>query len=307
MIISELLSQKSSPGVITISPDTTLMHMSAMIAEHNIGVLIVFDRTGSFCGIVSERDIARAIMRFPRDVATRRVHEIMTSKVITCSMEDEAVDVLDIMNEHGIRHVPVLENGALKAVLSIREFNVAYQRLQEQTRTDYMTGLANRRYFMETFEQELNRRGRFGTPLSVVTVDIDRFKAINDTCGHAAGDAVICAIGQMMVEECRIYDTVGRMGGEEYAILCPNTDLAGATVMCNRILRAIRGRTVEAGGRKIRFTASFGLYETTAPGETAETILANADALLYRAKREGRDRMVSGTGASTRAGDATAA
>ena len=117
------------------------------------------------------------------------------------------------MNERGIRHVPVLENSVLKAILSIREFNLAYRRLQEQTRTDYMTGLANRRYFMETFEQELNRRSRFGAPLSVMTGDIDSFKAINDTYGHAAGDAVIRAIGALMVEQCRIYDTVSRGGG----------------------------------------------------------------------------------------------
>jgi len=307
MIISELLSRKSSADIITISPNNTLAHMSRLIAEHNIGVLMVFDQDGGLCGIVSERDIARAVIRFPHDVATRRVREIMTAKIVTCAMDDKAVDILDVMNEHGIRHVPVLEKGVLKAVLSIREFNYAYQRLQEQTRTDYMTGLANRRYFMETFEQELNRRSRFGTPLSVMTGDIDSFKAINDTYGHGAGDAVICAVATLMTDECRIYDTVGRMGGEEYAILCPNTDLAGATVLGNRLLHAIRDRAVEVDGHVIRFTASFGLYESTAPGETAAEILGNADALLYRAKQEGRDRMVSGNSADRAVGDATAA
>lgn len=297
MIVSELIAQKTSIDVKSIEPDGTLLRMAEILVEENIGVLMVLDIDGTIAGVASERDLARALVRFPLDIGTRVVREIMTTTVISCDLNDNVVDILDRMTRCGIRHIPVLENGALKAVLSIREFNLAYQRLQAQVRTDYMTGLSNRRHFMDLLKQEINRRSRFGAPLSVIMIDIDEFKKINDTYGHDVGDQVICALADLLKSECRVYDLLSRLGGEEYAVLCPNTNLAGATVVCRRLLDGVRRQRVSTSAGEIRFTASFGLYETTEQGEDTKTIMKKVDGLLYRAKREGRNRMVAGNSA----------
>jgi len=298
MVISELLTQKTSYEITTIDPDSSLLEMSVILAEQNIGFLVALDDSGGIFGVVSERDLSRALVRFPEGLATRRVREIMTKKVISCDLNDTVLDVLDTMNTHGIRHIPVLEHGKPKAVLSLREFNLAYQRLQHQVRTDYMTDLANRRHFMEVLAQELNRRHRFGASLSIIMIDIDHFKRINDVHGHCVGDQVICGLSDLLKKQCRIYDVVGRMGGEEFAILCPNTNLAGGEVICERLINAIRQQRVQTEAGNIEFTASFGLYETTRLGEEVETIIRNVDGLLYQAKREGRDRVIAGDSVS---------
>ncbi len=296
MIISELLSQKASNEIMTISADADLMDVARMLESHNIGALIVQEEGGDadvILGVISERDIVRRFVAAPATVTRLRVRDVMSRDVIGCDASDDLVDTLDTMNKRGIRHVPVFDEGQLVSILSIRDFNMAYRRLQQFALTDYMTGLANRRHFMDLLEQEINRRARFGTPLSIIMVDIDRFKSINDTHGHAVGDRVICALGDLMKAHCRIYDVVGRLGGEEYAILCPNTRLAGAEVVCGRLIDATRRHRIALNPGELRFTASFGIYETLAEGENAESMLARVDELLYRAKEGGRDRLVS--------------
>jgi diguanylate cyclase (GGDEF)-like protein len=162
--------------------------------------------------------------------------------------------------------------------------------LAEASRRDALTGLPNRRAFDEDLAREAARAERTGAAVAVVVLDVDRFKAVNDAHGHAAGDAVLRAVAARAAAAIRGGDLLARVGGEEFGILLPGADLARAADAAERIRAALAAAPVEAAGRALAVTASFGCA-ALAPGEPPEALVARADARLYEAKRDGRNRV----------------
>jgi len=167
--------------------------------------------------------------------------------------------------------------------------------MRRQASYDSLTQLYNRGHFVELAERELSRSTRYSHVVSVIMLDLDEFKHINDTRGHAAGDEVLRSVGDRMRSCLREIDIAGRVGGEEFAIVLPETHIAAATAVAGRIIREIGGRPYEGGAEDLRVTASAGVAETGADNESAlsslDTLLQHADRALYEAKREGRDRV----------------
>jgi diguanylate cyclase (GGDEF)-like protein len=157
--------------------------------------------------------------------------------------------------------------------------------------TDELTGLANRRYFFVRLTEETKRSERYGQPLTLALLDIDHFKRINDAYGHAAGDEVLETVGRLCRETLRDVDTIGRIGGEEIAVLMPATTMAGAWSVCERLRLAVEAAGVETGGACVHST-SIGIAELC-PGEESAHLLSRADQALYRAKENGRNRTVT--------------
>ena len=160
------------------------------------------------------------------------------------------------------------------------------------SRRDGLTGLPNRRAFDEELAREVPRATRAGAPLAVVVLDVDRFKAVNDLHGHAAGDAVLREVAARARAGVRAGDLAARIGGEEFALLLPGADLAGAHELAERLRAAIATAPFEAEGKTLEVTASLGCAALAA-GEPPEALLARADARLYEAKRTGRNRVLS--------------
>jgi diguanylate cyclase (GGDEF)-like protein len=160
------------------------------------------------------------------------------------------------------------------------------------SRRDALTGLPNRRAFEEDLARAAARAERSGTPLAVVALDVDRFKAVNDAHGHAAGDAVLRAVAARAASAIRAGDVLARLGGEEFGILLPGADLTRAAEAAERVRAAIAAAPVEAEARALAVTASFGCAERAA-GEAPHALMARADARLYEAKRAGRNRVAS--------------
>ena len=165
------------------------------------------------------------------------------------------------------------------------------KRLEELSYTDTLSGLHNRRYFMEFLQKELQRYARHGKPFSLLMVDIDHFKKINDTYGHPIGDVVIQAISDVLKQEVREMDFVARIGGEEFAVVLPDTEEAKAVEVAERI-RETAGSTVLRipDLPSIRFTISVGIAMAE-PGYDVSAILRASDTALYEAKARGRDRV----------------
>jgi diguanylate cyclase (GGDEF)-like protein len=161
--------------------------------------------------------------------------------------------------------------------------------VQRQAQTDELTDLANRRQFMSALEQEIARISRFGTPLSLVLFDLDRFKRVNDECGHQVGDLVLRRTADIVRMGIRGTDLAARIGGEEFAILLPGSDAAGAMTFAEK-LRSDLGREVTVKGVRWPTTASFGVAEFR-EGMSIETLVGAADRALYRAKAGGRNRV----------------
>jgi len=165
------------------------------------------------------------------------------------------------------------------------------RRVIELSRTDGLTGLTNRRRFIEVFEREFSRARRHARPLACILIDLDHFKAINDNHGHLMGDQVLVVVAEALGRGLRDADVVARYGGEEFALLLPDTTLAGAEEVAARCLRQIREARVEGVTRPI--TASMGVAALPREDVTkAEDLLREADAAMYRAKDAGRDRLM---------------
>lgn len=165
--------------------------------------------------------------------------------------------------------------------------------LHHEATTDSLTELPNRRHFLTSCEHELRRSVRSGRPLAVALVDIDRFKAINDTYGHAAGDAAIVAFASVIRGQVRDVDTLGRLGGDEFGLVFPDADLASAAAALERVRQALAATQVGAEGRDVAMTLSAGVTVRVRDDDTVDSLLARADSALYAAKERGRDRVVA--------------
>jgi diguanylate cyclase (GGDEF)-like protein len=156
---------------------------------------------------------------------------------------------------------------------------------------DGMTGLNNRRNFVLLAEAEWTRFRRYGRPMALLMLDIDHFKAVNDTYGHDVGDEVIKAVADVLQTHKRASDTVGRLGGEEFALVLPEATLDSAVAAGERLRKLVAERGVDAAGSRVAVTVSVGasIGQTDTPG--VEELLKQADLALYEAKRSGRNRV----------------
>ncbi|HEX5355121.1 MAG TPA: GGDEF domain-containing protein [Aquabacterium sp.] len=177
-------------------------------------------------------------------------------------------------------------------VLYVHLITQAEERLHELATTDSLTGLLNRRSILAALEREQAVRERKPHPTSVLLVDIDHFKRINDRLGHAAGDAVLCAVSRTLQAKAREVDRVARYGGEEFCILLPHTLHDGALQAAERLREAVCQINIPWGDEHIAVSISTGLACAAEPGETLQALLKRADEALYQAKAEGRNRVV---------------
>jgi diguanylate cyclase (GGDEF)-like protein/PAS domain S-box-containing protein len=160
--------------------------------------------------------------------------------------------------------------------------------------TDALTGIANRRNFITQLEKEMARIQRVSEPAAVLMLDLDHFKQVNDNHGHAAGDAVLQAFAHTAQSNLRKIDLIGRLGGEEFAILLPETGLDAAKLFAERLRQHIATMSVESAGTLIQITVSIGLTALTRADVSTDAILARADQALYQAKAGGRNQVVTG-------------
>ncbi len=156
--------------------------------------------------------------------------------------------------------------------------------------TDPLTGCLNRRALVDKLDQELDRARRYGFPVTILMIDLDRFKAVNDTRGHLVGDAVLRQLGELLRAEVRSVDLVARYGGEEFVVLLPNTATDGGLSFAERLRIRVGQHDFATGLAPLGITVSIGVATFPAtPGQTVEELLAAADQALYRAKHDGRN------------------
>jgi diguanylate cyclase (GGDEF)-like protein len=186
----------------------------------------------------------------------------------------------------------LLQYLAGQAVVSI-ENAALHETVERQAVTDELTGLANVRAFQTILEREIERARRFNTPLALVMLDLDHFKQINDEYGHQQGDEGLALVADVLRDFSRDIDAPARYGGEELAVILPQTDAQGAEQLAERIREAVERLEVPRvdGEGSLRLQASFGVASLPESAETREGLIAAADAALYRAKRGGRNRV----------------
>ncbi len=194
------------------------------------------------------------------------------------------VAALRAIEARNARNLGVIAAGALETAWAVED-------ARRNARTDSLTGLANRRGFDERYTQVVQETDRYGGTTALILLDIDHFKKVNDAYGHEAGDAVLVAVAKALGEGRRTVDLTARLGGEELAVLLPQTDASGAREVAERLRKRIEGLCVATSAGDARVTASFGVAEYAARAGDAAAVFERADQALYAAKRGGRNRV----------------
>ncbi len=323
--------------IVAVTSETSVGEAVSRMRDARVGAVAVVDDDELLCGIFTERDLMIRVVAAGLDAQGTRVGEVMTPHPKTVDADTPLAVVWPRINDWGFRHIPIESQGRLAGILSLRDiFRVRLwhvesrlnqelrtlqqikslldlesderakeliqinARLSELALTDDLTGLYNHRYLKQRLQEEVSRSRRYGLALSLLFVDIDRFKEINDAFGHAAGDQVLrrlarllrTTVGGSVLARIRRYDVVARYGGEEFALLLPITDTGAAMVVAERVRAAVEGTAVQLdGGKTVQLTVSIGVATLPDHGTDEEGLLGAADEALYLAKNAGRNRV----------------
>lgn len=267
--VKDFADSKSAMKFLTENPQVDMIILDYFLEKGNCEGLIQFVRKNSFYNKV------------PILVSTILNEQNKKYDLFLMGVNDFIVKPFDtgefflrIRNHLRIKHlIDMLD--AKNKLLSIK------------ATTDELTGLFNRRFFWETLFREDNRSKRLNQPYSILMIDIDNFKQINDSYGHLKGDEVLVAIAETLKENMRSFDTIARFGGEEFIALLPNTDKKTAIIVAEKILQVIRGVSFDFSDEKI--TVSIGVSDS-AESENFEKVIILADERLYKAKSKGKNR-----------------
>ncbi|HKJ71344.1 MAG TPA: diguanylate cyclase [Gammaproteobacteria bacterium] len=291
----EAIHEASPDGILVVDGED-------MIVSHNQRLLEVWGIApeevpgaddGSLAGLPDHRLLSRALERVAdRAGFLQRVQELYA--------DPAREDLTEVALEDGRtleRHSRSLWSpggrylGRVWFFRDITERKQYERSLEALSHRDPLTGVANRRHFFQRADEEIARARRFGHDLACIMFDVDCFKRINDRWGHAAGDQVLQDLCAAVEEVLRREDLLARLGGEEFAVLVPETGLEGAATLAERIRRHLAERALPAGEEGVRYSVSAGVAALVPGEDTAEPVLRRADRALYAAKNAGRDRV----------------
>ena len=193
----------------------------------------------------------------------------------------------DFFDEHHVRLTTAFADQVAVAIQNARLF----KEVQQLAHTDSLTGLNNRRRFFELAQHEIKRRERHPTPLAVIMLDVDHFKLVNDTYGHAIGDLALQTVARRCKQAVRNIDILGRYGGEEFVSILLGTDLYGAKIVAERLRQRVEAPPIETENGPLTVTISIGIAELTPDCQDLDLLLRRADQALYMAKQAGRNRV----------------
>lgn len=293
------LSEERLAGIIELAQDAILT------TDENLNITLFNPAAERLFGYASDQIVGRPVsLLIPERVRHSHAMFVTTfagSNVSTRAMSDRGevtgltfdgrefpaeISIAKLQHPNGMLYTAVVRD--------ISERKRVEQELRRMATTDPLTGLWNRRRFMELSEGELSRMRRYGRPVSVLMLDIDHFKAINDTHGHAAGDEALCLLADLCRSALRETDHLGRLGGEEFAVLLPETALDEAADVAERLRRRLAASAFPLScGVTLRMTASIGVASCAADDTAIDRALGRADHALYRAKNSGRNQVVT--------------
>lgn len=225
-------------------------------------------------------------------------HDIPVIMVSSNNTEESIVEAIDLKAHDFVSKpikYPVLAarmRSALRLAEALTKLEQANRELNTLATTDALTGTYNRRHFFNLVNSEVAKMSRHENHVSIMMIDIDHFKQVNDTYSHAAGDIAIQALTACIRHVCRTYDIIGRLGGEEFAICSPHADIEDAKAIASRIRANCEAMTLDFHGQKFSITVSIGVTELK-PNEGFTSALQRADELLYQAKHKNRNQVIS--------------
>ncbi|SAL61212.1 GGDEF domain-containing protein [Caballeronia arvi] len=303
--LSELVIERVGFGIFVLDRDLNVLMWNRFMQDHS----------GKTAEQVIGKSIFASFPELPRVWFTRKVESVFQLGSFAFSSWEQrpylfkfdhdrpitgGVDFMQqdctfmpLTLEREVRAVCVTISDATHASMMQRARDEAVAKLQEFADRDGLTGIANRRYFELRLADEFSRWQRYGGELSMLLFDLDHFKRINDDLGHLVGDTVLRVMAERVAKTVRVQDVFGRFGGEEFALLLPCTNFDDAMIVADKVRRAIGETPIDVQGARVPVTASVGAARARS-GVTSsyEALINEADAALYTAKREGRNRAV---------------
>lgn len=235
--------------------------------------------------------VSRAHRASAPNIAASELTKFPARRVAEVKAGDHVRDLQTPDNRRIRAHCTTMANGGrMLTYVDITDLTQKAAMLETLATTDPLTGLNNRRHFLDSLDAEWSRFQRYYRSVSVLMLDIDHFKSVNDRYGHAVGDAAIRAVAAACLDGKRKSDLVGRIGGEEFAVLLPETSLSRARTVAERIRRRVMSAQISADGIQFGLTVSIGIAEATVSMSGIDALMGAADHALYRAKAEGRNR-----------------
>lgn len=281
-----------SREVAKVSPRTSLLTVGKMMTDKKISCVMVTSNN-RIMGIISERDIVRHLASSKGDISNLTAGKTMTTPVETLYSDTDLERAVTLMTEKKYRRFPIINRrGRLMGIVTqsdvlrafVREIEIAHEKMKDLAIRDFLTGMYNRRLFMSALENEFYRSRRYQTSMSLILVDLDDFKEINDKHGHQHGDQVLKTVADVIRKGSREADIPARFGGEEFAIITPETEVSQSRRLAERLRKDI----AEFG-----FTASFGI--ASYPNKLSrfpDDLIHMADKALYAAKHRGKNQVI---------------
>jgi diguanylate cyclase (GGDEF)-like protein len=251
-----------------------VVRYGASLPGRDVGAMdrqIIFDDNTQIRGL-------QALKIFPLAAGDRILGTLVTGSRSKAAFADDEVRMLEVI--------------AIQAAQAVLRAQL-YEQMEQMATTDGMTGLFNHRTFQSRFDEALSATRRYNRKLSFILIDVDHFKTVNDTYGHATGDLVLKGVARLLREQARDTDIVARYGGEEFAIIMPETDGVGADVIAERIRERVMAEVFQTEQGPLRVTISLGIATAPDSGLVKQPLIELADQCLYFAKRHGRNQSVT--------------
>jgi len=295
MRIADIMSK----SILTAGPERPLTEICEMMRVNHMGSVVILEgRTP--VGIITERDVVNAVAHMGAALFTLPARQLMRRPLITVGPELGISEAAEFMKRNRIRRLPVLSGGRLVGIVTagdvlrgiLRELtdtSLRAERLSAQVRRDALTGAATRRYFDHVLEREVDRVRTYGGDLSLMMVDVDNFKQVNDRFGHHVGDLVLRRVAGLLRRTARGVNTVARFGGDEFAVIAPISSPEALRRVGERCRELAQRMTFWAGRRSFSVTLSIGVAGWHGAMRSPKDLVMKADAALYRAKRIGRN------------------
>jgi two-component system cell cycle response regulator len=284
----------------------TAVERKVPLPAHNDCLVVIYAKEKSRQG--RRHDLVGKVLRIGResandivldDVGVSRTHARIERRADGWVLMDVGSTNGTLLNNQKLSRIRALENGdqlrfgsvILKYLSGADIENAFHEEIYRLTILDNLTGLANRREFDDVLAREFARARRYGRRFSVLTLDIDYFKTVNDTFGHPRGDDVLMELGRLIKARLRANDLAARLGGEEFALILPETELAGAATVAEQLRAETERIVVASDSKEIKVTISIGCAELGPADHDGVALFRRSDEKLYEAKSGGRNRI----------------
>lgn len=301
----QTIAERINTGVLVVDVDYKIVEFNRFMQVHahkkqqDVIGQSVFDVFPELPKRWFERKLASVIqLNSPSFCSWEQRHHLFelphTRPITTDSMYmAQNCTFMPITGEHGISHVCILIEDATDVAHYQGKLNHALEELARANRIDGLTQVFNRKHWEECLDKEFSRARRYGHNVALIMFDLDHFKKLNDTYGHQAGDRVLVDTASRIKSLLRLCDQFGRYGGEEFAIILPETDLSGALDVAERIRASIANTVIDFQGSAIKVSTSVGVAVIESSHQKYEDLISSADFALYQAKKLGRNRVAN--------------